>query len=59
MNAMLSPQRFGYHATYWTVPLLQDLRKNLGTNFTLMCECVKLLFRSRAAIMHKIKKNYQ
>jgi hypothetical protein len=21
---MLSPERFGYHATHWTVPLLQD-----------------------------------
>jgi transposase len=28
---MLSPERFGYHATSWTVPLLQDqLRQNLG-----------------------------
>jgi transposase len=28
---MLSPETFGYHATYWTVPLLQDqLRENLG-----------------------------
>jgi transposase len=31
MLLMLSPERFGYHATYWTVPLLQDqLRQNLG-----------------------------
>ncbi len=28
---MLPPERCGYHATHWTVPLLQDqLRRNLG-----------------------------
>lgn len=32
---MLSPERFGYHATYWTIPLLQDqLRKNLGEDYS-------------------------
>jgi transposase len=32
---ILSPERFGYHATYWTVPLLQDqLRKNLGEEYS-------------------------
>jgi transposase len=28
---MISPERCGYHATHWTVPLLQDqVRQNLG-----------------------------
>jgi transposase len=28
---LVPPERFGYHATHWTVPLLQDqLRQNLG-----------------------------
>jgi transposase len=32
---MLSPERFGYHATYWTIALLQDqLRKNLGEDYS-------------------------
>jgi len=32
---MLSPERFGYHATFWTVPLLQDqLRQNMGEHYS-------------------------
>lgn len=32
---ILSPERFGYHSTYWTIPLLQDqLRKNLGQQYS-------------------------
>jgi transposase len=32
---MLSPERFGYHATHWTVPLLQDqLRQNTGEEYS-------------------------
>jgi transposase len=32
---MLSPERFGYHATHWTVPLFQDqLRQNTGEQFS-------------------------
>ena len=32
---MLSPERFGYHATHWTVRLLRDqLRKNLEQDYS-------------------------
>jgi transposase len=32
---MLSPERFGYHATYWSIPLLRDqLRQNLGEEYS-------------------------
>lgn len=32
---MLSPERLGYHATHWTVPLLQDqLRQNTGEQYS-------------------------
>ena len=31
---MVPPEQCGYHATHWTVPLLQDqLRQNLGQSF--------------------------
>ena len=36
MLLMLSPQRFGYHAHCWTVPLLQDqLKKNLDEEYSI------------------------
>jgi transposase len=32
---MLPPERFGYHANCWTIPLLQDqLRKNLDEEYS-------------------------
>jgi transposase len=32
---MLSPERFGYHATHWTVPLLRDqLWQNVGQKYS-------------------------
>lgn len=32
---MLSPERLGYHATHWTVPLLQEqLRQNTGEQYS-------------------------
>jgi transposase len=32
---MLPPERFGYHATHWTVPLLQDqLRQNMAEEYS-------------------------
>jgi transposase len=32
---MLPPERFGYHATHWTVPLLRDqLEKNTGEQYS-------------------------
>lgn len=32
---MLSPERFGYHATHWTVRLLRDqVRQNMGEDYS-------------------------
>lgn len=32
---ILPPEQFGYHATYWTIPLLQDqLRQNTGEGYS-------------------------